>query len=41
VIARQILMGVLDRLLVMSWTPDHDADHQHYLPRQRGQQTTP
>ena len=28
VIARQILMGVLDRVLVMSWTPDHDADHQ-------------
>jgi hypothetical protein len=27
VIARQILMGVLDRLLVMGWTPNHDANH--------------
>lgn len=27
VIARQPLMGMLDRLLVMSWTPDYDADH--------------
>ena len=26
VIARQILMGVFDRLLIMSWAPDHDAD---------------
>lgn len=27
VIARQILMAVLDRILVMGWTPNHDADH--------------
>ena len=28
VILRQVLMCVPDRLLVMSWTPYHDADHQ-------------
>ena len=28
VISGQILVGMLERLQVMSWTPDHDADHQ-------------
>ena len=28
VIIRQVLMGVFDRLLVMSWTPDHYTDRQ-------------